>query len=482
MSENYSLQTRVVRGGFWISLGFASQQGLAAARTFVLARLLTPEDFGLMGFTILILFAGEMLTDLNVSSALIQRPQLCKRYCDTAWTLSVLKGLVLAAALIGSSPFIARTLGHLELIPYLRAGAANFVLVSLPLIPGALLIRELRYRDYVLLNIAREIVTVTLSISLGLWLHSAWALLLGVLGGQLTTAVGVWFIHGYRPEWLLDKESLTELWRFGMPLYISNLITYLVTRGDDLVVGKLRGISALGQYQVVFGIAEMLTRGLSDLIARVVFPAYSQIVSQGRDLRDSFSEVWRVFVLLLLPITGILVVLPSEVIRILLGNQWLSATSALALLAIAETLRAMAVPLGNIIVASGNTAYLSRIKLVEAAAFSALILPFTYEWGIAGAAGTLILVYLFTLAGTVYMANRVTRIVQPFANGLVEPLGITVIIALIVIKIPRSGNFMTILSVMTWGFLWGLYILLRHHDLLLMLISTLKRDVAVAGD
>jgi lipopolysaccharide exporter len=482
MSGDHSLQATVVRGGFWISLGFASQQALSVARTFVLARLLTPEDFGIMGFTVLVLFAGEILTDLNISAALIQKPRLSKQFCDNAWSLSLIKGGLLAAALIGLAPFIAEKLRHFELIPYLQVGAISFLLVSAPAVPAALLIRDLRYRDHVLLSMAREVAVVSLSIALGVCLKNAWALLLGLLGGQLVFAGGIWFVGSYKPKWLLDKESFRETWQFGMPLYISGLMTYVVTRGDDLVVSRLRGIAALGQYQVVFNIAEMLTRGLSDVIARVVFPAYARMVGQGRDLCDGFDEVWRVSVLMLLPITGILVVLPSEIIQILLGNQWVNAASALALLAIGETLRALAVPFGSIIVASGRTRSLSRLKLVEAAIFCAVIIPFTQAWGLSGAAGSLILTYSYALAGAVYVSNRITPIMEPLISGLAEPLLATLIIGAAVAGIPRPGVLMTIMSLTIWGLLWGLYILFRHRDLLSKFVHTFKRDGVPARD
>jgi O-antigen/teichoic acid export membrane protein len=478
MNDNFSLQTRVVRGGFWISLGFASQQGLSVLRTFVLARLLTPEDFGVIGLTVLILFAGNILTELNIGSALIQKPNLSERFKHTAWSFSLLRGIILAAGLIGLSPCIAGMLNYPELERYLRIGSINFLLISIPTVPLSLLMRHLKYKKRVLLDIAREIVTVALSISLALWLRSAWALLLGLLAGQFIVAGGIWFISDYKPLWVFDRKSFAELWKFGIPLYISGLITYLVTRGDDLVVSKLRGISVLGQYQVVFNIAEMLTRGLSDVVARVVFPAYSIIAGEGRDLGDGFSKVWSVLVLLLLPICGIVVVFPSEIINILLGNQWLSAAPALTLLIVGESIRALCVPFGTIILASGNTANLSRIKIIEVIIFGTLIFPLTVRWGIEGAAACLIIVYTFTLSGSIYMANKVSRILRPLISGIGEPLLGTIVIALLAGQIPNPNTWMTIVVVMIWTLIWGIYIALRHGDLLSKIFLSLRQNVA----
>ncbi len=477
MTADLSLQTKVIRGGFWISLGYAAQQGLAVLRTFVLARLLTPEDFGVIGLAVLILFAGNILTELNIGTALIQNPKPSERFIHTAWTLSLLRGVILAAGLVALAPCLAEILRYQELVHYLRVGALNFILVSIPAVPLSLLMRHLEYKNRVVLDIVREMVTVTLSILLALWLHSAWALLLGLLGGQFVVAAGIWFIVDYRPRWVLERKSLSELWKFGIPLYISGLLTYLVTRGDDLVVSKLKGVTVLGQYQVVFSIAEMLTRGLSDVISRVVFPAYSRIASDRRDLQEGFSEVWHVLVLLILPVAGIIVVFPSEMIYILLGSQWLSAAPALMLLMAGESIRAMCVPFGIIIIASGNTANMSRIKLIEAVVFSLLIFPLTYRWGIAGAAACLIIVYSFSLAGCIYMANQVARILRPLIYGLGEPLLITIIIALLAGQIPNPNPLLTAISAMIWVFCWGIYIVVRHGELVAKIFSAFRRDL-----
>src|SRR5206468_4370119 len=334
--RNTPFHHTVIRGGLWVGFGFVSQQGIAMVRTLVLARLLTPEDFGLVGLVTLTLFAGLVLTEFGLDTVLIQRGALSAGFIHTAWSLMLVRGLCLFLILEALAPWIATSFGRPGAEALLRVGAVSFVLLCAPGVTAALLVRELRYHRRVLLDASRDVSGTVLAILLALWLGNAWALLLGLLFGQVIAVILVWFLHSYRPRLVMDREALAVYVRLGRHLYLSGLLTYVVTRGDDIAVGKFRGVQELGQYQTVFGISEMLTRGLGDILAQVVFPAYARIAAEGRRLTAAFDEGWCVLLLLLLPICAFMVVFPGQIVRLLLGDKWTPAAAAFAVLARSE--------------------------------------------------------------------------------------------------------------------------------------------------
>ncbi len=466
MKEDVPFHHKIVRGGLWVGFGFLGQQGFAVLRTLVLARLLTPEDFGLVGLVVLTQFAGLMLTDFGVESALIQRAELPQRFMHTAWNLMLIRGVFLFLLLQLIAPSIAAAFHRPDAEYLLRVGALTFPLVSLPVVPEVLLLRELRYRSRAFLDASRIISGTVFTIALALWLGNAWALLLGLMLGQSVALIWVWFLHSYRPRWALDREALFAFWDFGRPLYFSRLLTYVVNRGDDIAVAKLQGMGSLGQYQVVFGITEMLTRGLSEIVSKVVFPAYSRIVAEGRSLVDAFDEVWRILVFLLLPTTAILLVFPKPIISILLGEQWLPASIAFAVLAVAQTLRAFAAACGSLILAAGRTSYLPRIKLVEAICFVILIVPMTARWGLVGAAGSLVVVYSLSLAGHVYGVQQVVPVAIRMLRSFWEPMLVTLLFASLAWNLCPSGELFAASCIVLWAVMWMGYLMLRHSGLL----------------
>ncbi len=463
----------VIAGGLWVGAGFVGQQGIAVLRTLVLARLLTPEDFGLVGVVTLTLFAGWMLTEWSLESALIQRADLPARFVHTAWTLQMLRGVGLFLLLQLVSPWVAGVFGRPDAEPLLRVGAVSFLLAVVPMVPSALLLRELRFRQRVLLDVTRETVGTLSAVALALWLGSAWALLVGLLAGQAVAAAQVWSLHGFRPGWMVDRAAALDYWEFGRHLYVGGLLGYLVTRGDDITVGKLRGVAELGQYQVAFGIAETLTRGLGEVISKAVFPAYARLTAQGPVLADAFARVWSVLLLVLLPISVGLMLFPEEILLGVLGGQWRPAVAPFAVLVVAESLRALAAACGILVLAGGRTGYLSRIKVGEAACFGLLIVPMTAQWGMVGAAWCLVIVYGFSLMGHLYGAQRVVPVAARIATQSWEPCLVTALLAALTWGLARLATLGTPLCLVLWIGLWGAYLWWRHARLLIMVRDAL---------
>lgn len=469
MSQPEANQDRVIRGSAWVGLGFLGQQGVGLLRTMVLARLLTPEDFGLVGIVTLTLFAGLILTETGVESALIQRRELPRRDVDAAWTLTLARSAGLFLLMQAATPWIAAAFDRPDAEPLLRVGAVSFLLVGLPAVPSALLLREMRFRARAALDAGRDIGGALCSIALAYWLGTAWALLLGLLIGQAVAAVAVWFLRVERPGLIWDRAALAEYWAFGRHLYASGLLTYVVTRGDAIAVGRLRGVSELGYYQVVFGIAEMLTRGLIEVVGKAVFPAYSRILGEGRRPGDAFGKVWLLILLLLLPIAVLLALFPGPVILLVLGPQWAPAVVPFAILVGAESLRAMAAVCGTLILAGGRTELLSRIKVAEAATFALLIVPMTVTWGMAGTAWCLVLVYAISLAGHLYGAHLIEPVLGRVAAVSAEPVAAAALLALAAGLSVGAG--LSIWAAMAaWIGLWAVYLWRRHGELLIILL------------
>ncbi len=470
----------VIRGGLWVGFGFVSQQGVAMVRTLVLARLLTPEDFGLVGLVTLTLFAGLMLTEFGVDSALIQRSDLPVRFVHTAWNLMLIRGICLFLLLQGIAPWIAAAFGRPGAEYLLRVGAVSFLLVCVPAVPAALLLRELRYRRRMLLDASRDISGTVFAIVLALLLDNAWALLLGLLLGQAVAMIVVWFLHDYRPRWAMDRAALRVYAKVGRHLYVSGLLTYVVTRGDDIAVGKLRGVHDLGQYQVVFGISEMLTRGLSEMLGKVVFPAYARIVAEGRRLVEVFDEVWCVLLFLLLPVGAVMVVFAGKLVALLLGPQWVPAAMAFAVLAVAQTLRALAAACGSFMLAAGKTMYLPRIKLLEVVCFGVLIVPLTTRWGLVGAASCLVVTYSLSLAGHVYGAHQVAPILGRMLRSSWEPLAVTLSLAAAAWRFCPDGEISVVLCIVLWGAMWMTYLGVRHAKLIRKIWAAVRGNLTMA--
>jgi O-antigen/teichoic acid export membrane protein len=432
----------------------------------ILARVLTPEDFGQLAVVTLTIFAGMMLTEVSLESALIQRHELPSSFLHTAWTLMVLRGTMLFFFIQLTAPWIAQIFDHPQVEALLRIGAVSFLLVSLSTVSMALLLREMRYRSRVLLDSSREIVGGGCAIILALLFENAWALLLGLLVGQAVTLIGSWIVHPYRPRVLLDRVATSHFWKFGRHLYVSGVLTYVVTRGADLTVGKIIGLGGLGHYQMVFGIAEILTRGLSGTVGQVVLPAYTYLTAQGRSVVEAFEEVWRMLLYLLLPITAVLSIFHTQVVMLILGEQWIPSALTLAILVVGQALRALAGSCGTLILSAGKTQYLSTIKVAEAVCFILLIVPLVKFWGIAGAASCFAIVYGVSLLGHLYAAQQIAPVIFRILQRTGEPLAVTLAGAAFVWQLDLEGMMNAYICILLWFGAWVGYVWVRQASLL----------------
>jgi len=407
-----------------------------------------------------------MLTELRSESALIQKEHADHRFLSTAWTLFIVRGALLMCLMVIFAPVISDLFAQPGASPLLRIGALNFLLLSIPQVHLALLNREMNYRGAVLINIFREIVGISTSIFLALWLQNAWALLIGFLLSNFVVSIGIWIVHPFRPTFVMDPGSLKYLWRFGNPLYFEGLLTYLITRGDDFVVAKLQTLEKFGQYGVIFSITEMATRGISQVISSVAFPAYSVMAREGRELVEGFDEIWRISVLIILLTTGIVVAFPQGIVNLLLGEQWADAAETFALLMVAQGLRAFAASIGTVILASGATRYLFKIKIGEFLVFAMLVYPMVTYWGIFGAAATLVIVYAYSIIGHLYCAEKITPILHSFMAGLLEPLCLFIGL-LILFRYVRSLNPLpVIVEILLYLVAWAVYLTARQRAII----------------
>ena len=461
-----ALSQKVIRGGLWVGSGFVGQQGFAVIRTMILARLLTPEDFGQLALVTLTIFAGMMLTEVSLESALIQKTELPSSFLHTAWTMMLLRGVTLFFFIQITAPWLAQVFDHSQVETLLRIGALSFLLVSLSTVSMALLLREMRYRSRVLLDASREIIGGLSAIILALLFENAWGLLLGLLIGQAAALIGSWYLHSYRPRLLWDREAVSHYWRFGCHLYVSGVLTYVVTRGADLTIGKLLGLGGLGHYQMVFGIAEIMTRGLGGTVSQVVLPAYRYLRAEGRSVVDVFEEVWRLLLYLLLPIAAIISLFHHHVVLLILGEQWLPSAVTLAILVVGQAMRALAASCGTLILSSGKTQYLSKIKAAEAICFILLIVPLVKVWGIAGAASCFALVYSVSLIGHLYAAQQIAPIVIRILQRTGEPLAITLVGVALVWHLDLEGSMNAFICFLLWSGIWIGYVWFRQASLI----------------
>lgn len=395
--EELSLRQKVIRGGFWAFIARIATRALSFLRLIILARLLMPEDFGLMGIALLSLSTLETFSETGFNQALIQKKQISKRDLDTTWTISIIRGLVLFLVLFLAAPYLAAFFNssQAELIIKLMA----FGLLLNGLVNSGIIFfqKEIDFKKQFFYQFSGELANFLVVVGLALWWRNVWALVLGFLAGALVKLVFSYLICSYRPSLRIDKQKAKGLFQFGKWIFAANLIVFFLTQGDDAFVGKFLGITTLGFYQLAFRFSNLPATEITHVISRVTFPAYSKLQKNISQFREAYLNTLFLVSLIAFPLTIGLLIFAPEIVRILLGEKWLPIIPILRILSLFGLIRAITGVGGSVILAAGKPQLIAYVTSVQLLLMAILIYPFSLHWGVIGVSLTVLLVSLISL-------------------------------------------------------------------------------------
>lgn len=381
-----SLRARVFRSSVWVGVASVLQSLLQTGRSIILARLLTPEMFGLMGICMIVIRGLDLFTETGFGAALIQRQERVEEAKHTAFTLQVLRGVVLMVITWIVAPLAAAYYDEPRLTLIVWFLSLAFPLNGLTNINTILLEKRLDFRLVTTLELSVAVLSTGAVIVLAYVMRSAWAIAIGhliLVGSRLTLSYVL--VEG-RPRFQFDRGVASELFRYGRYITGLTIALFLTTEADNLVVGKQLGFEWLGYYTMAYILANLPATHVAKVASRVLFPAYSALQGDRAKLRAAYVTVLRVVGGLTIPAAVGLALLAPEVTRIVYGERWLPAADALRILAVFGAMRSLSSLGGYVLQAVGRpniNFYMVAGKLVVILA----LLPWlTARYGIVGAA------------------------------------------------------------------------------------------------
>ena len=354
------LAGETVRGVSWTAGAQLGRQLLQTVFSIFIARLLLPEDFGQVAQVVVLAGLANILSDFGLGAALVQRKAIDERHRSSVFWVQAAIGLAVAGIIAAAAPLIAAFYGDADLRLLTVVLAPNFFLASLCTVQRALLTRAMRFRALAVVDIG----SVALS---GVVCVVAAALGAGVfsLVFQMLTATGaamvlLWLSASWRPRATFDREALAELLPFSRNLLGFTLINYAVRNGDNLLVGRLMGASALGLYTRGYSILLYPTRQISTVVGRVMFASLSRLNDDIDRLRRAYLRAVSVIALVTFPLMVGLALVSEEFVLGVLGEKWSAAIPIIRIFCLLGALESVFTTMGWIYQATGRTDILFR--------------------------------------------------------------------------------------------------------------------------
>jgi len=403
-----SLSQRVIRSGFWVFSLRITERAFSLIRLIILARILAPHDFGLMGIAMLTMATLETFSQTGFQAALIQKKENTELYLDAAWTIMIIRGLILFTILYFIAPYAAIFFKSPQAKPIIRIIGFSILFHAFTNIGLIYFRKELEFNKQFIYQLSGTLADFIVAVSAVLILRNVWALVFGLLAGNFARFVVSYLIHPYRPHLSSDLGKAKELFGFGKWILGSSILVFLITQGDDIFVGKLLGATALGFYQLAYRISNMPATEITHVISQVTFPAYSKLQDNIPKLREAYLKVLQVTAFLSFPIAGLIFVLAPDFTKIFLGEKWMPMVPAMQVLVLAGLIRSIMATTGPVFEAVGKPEIATKWQVVRLIALGASIYPLTSLWEILGASVAVFLSNLTSAVGFILMVLKIT--------------------------------------------------------------------------
>lgn len=377
---------KTIIGGLWGAVGVGGQALLQLAVLMVLARQLTPADYGLANTAVIVLLFAKMLFELGIGQALVQKPEVSERDFHTASTMAIVLGVAGATTFI----LISKPIAVLFRMPMLEEifpfYSFVFVLRGVSLASEAKLLRNLQFR----LLAGLEALSYTLGyagfgISMALYGMGVWSLVGAHVSQELLKTIGLWAFSPPQYARKLRLQPVRQLLRFGVGQSYAQVASYAANQGDTLIVAKLLGEHAVGIYGRTYQLVVMPFNLLGRAIDKVLFPVLAHFQHDGARLARNFKRSLSLITIVGFPISLLLVVLAQEIVHCVLGDRWNSVILPFQIMATGLFFRTSYKVCDALVKATGAVYWRAAIQTIYAAVvlLGAMVAA---QWGISAVA------------------------------------------------------------------------------------------------
>jgi lipopolysaccharide exporter len=356
----------VAAGLTWTLTAMVATRLVTLAGLAVLARLLAPEDFGLLAFALAYVTYVTAVGDLGAGTALVYWPTRRDDAAQVTFVVATLMGWVWLGATVLLAPAIAAFFDSPGGAPVLVAIAWSLPIQALGSTHEALCRKSLRFRAWLVPELGLASCKTVIAIVLALAGFGVWSLVWGHLAGHFLRTVLLWTIVPWRPALGLPRDLVRPVFAYGRSIVAVNVLSVVVHHSDLLIVARVLGVAALGFYQMAAKIPEMTITMLVRAVSHVLFPALSRVHALGQNPANTYLATLRGVALVTIPAAIVLATLAEPVVLVLFGETWAPSIPAVQALSAVACLRALGTHAGDLLKASGRPGVLVVLAGIKA--------------------------------------------------------------------------------------------------------------------
>ena len=376
-----SLRDRIYTGFLWQGLERIGSMGSQFLISIILARLLTPNEFGIIAIMMVFITLGYICIDGGFSMALVQKEEVSEQDCSAVFYLNIAMSLLLYLVIFLVAPLIANYYANVAICKYLRVLATVFVIRSFSIVQTALLTKRMLFKFNFRINITAVVISGISGVALAFCGCGVWALIAQQMINVFVTGCLLWYFVKWHPILSFSLHSLKVLYSFGWKLLVSGLMNTLYNNLYSLIIGKLFNLDTLAYYNQGRQFPQQGMDVFGSVFGSVIFPGFASIQNDRQRMRSIAERALKAIICVTTPILCCLLVAAKQVVLILLGEKWLPCVPYMRLCCIIFIFYPMHTLNLQILNACGRSDVFLILEIIKKAQ-SILMMFITYRFGV----------------------------------------------------------------------------------------------------
>jgi len=376
-----SLKSKTIHALSWSFLESVGLQGVRFVIGIILARLLFPEQFGLIGMLMIFMAVAQTFLDSGFGAALIQKKEATQKDICSIFYFNILIGVVAAALLCLVAPWIAAFYDQPILKSLTRGMSLVIIINSFGLIQSTILSKQINFKTQTKVSLISSIISGVIGVGLAATGFGVWSLVVQQISGAFFRTVFLWLLNPWRPALIFSFKSLREMFGFGSKLLASGLLNQIFENIYLLVIGKLFSATDLGLFTRAKTFGDLPSHTLSGMVGRVTFPVFSTIQDDPVRLKRGLNKALTTLVLVNFPMMIGLAIIARPLVLVLLTEKWVECIPYLQLLCLVGLLFPLHAINLNVLRALGRSDLFLRLEIIKKI-LVVLNITITWRWGI----------------------------------------------------------------------------------------------------
>jgi O-antigen/teichoic acid export membrane protein len=478
-----TLETRTVRSIGWSATSQIAQLLMTILISAILARLLSPSDFGLIAMVVVFSNFAAIFSGFGLTSAIVQKKEVSDEALSSAFWINVGLGALLTVTLAASAPLIAAFYSQPQLTPIVVFISTTFFIASFCNVQNGLLTRRMNFKALAIISIGATGISGPIAIFLAFSGYGVWSLAWYTVLSTSFTVIFTWIYARWVPHFLVGLRHMKGLLAFGANLTGFSFVNYFAQNMDNLLVGRFLGSAPLGFYNLAYNLLVFPTSNISTVVGRVMFPALSIIQHDKRLVRDAYVTANRYIAAISFPLMIWMLVTAPQLIRVVYGPKWISVIPLVQIFALAGLEQSIGTNVGWIFMSQGRTDVLFKLGV-----FTTVLVVISFVVGLRGGVEGVVIAYtiaIYLAAYPVFLVGfrlidmKVKQALVPLWPVTVAALMLGIIAFVVQISLEKLGvtQNLTILAIVTAASLliYSVVLFLLDKELFIGIVRLLGR-------